>query len=215
MTSPPPHEPPSYPAPSASDAIPSSPTPPPPPGSSPWPGASANGANVAQLLGRFLPSDERITRMHYLGVLGLWGIGIRSFAAVTDRRVVSLRIQIFGGVQYEDAGLDEIVSTLIVHRSRLWLYATLVGVVAALTSAGFGIHPAVGVVALVLSVLLTPLTVRLYYRFRPSGLLLSVRGGNSVLLFIDNEHREIAAEFHREYATLREERARVTASRPA
>ena len=43
------------------------------------------------LFGQFIPNDEEVVDSRYLGVLGVWGFGTHSFAAITPNRVAALR----------------------------------------------------------------------------------------------------------------------------
>ncbi|GAB1539876.1 hypothetical protein NUACC21_25440 [Scytonema sp. NUACC21] len=54
---------------------------------------------------QFIPDDEQVYFARYLGIQGLWGIGTRQFACVTDRRVADITVGRFGEVTYQDGYL--------------------------------------------------------------------------------------------------------------
>jgi hypothetical protein len=150
-------------------------------------------AAIETMFRQFLPQDERIVTTEYMGVFGFWGFGRDCFAVATDRRVAGIQVGAFGEVLYQDAPLEYVNSTVIYQPSRIGLYVT-VGVVAVFT---FGI-----------GLLLAPVIARWYYRRKKSGLVLAVREGVSVYIFIDRKNLRAANHFYREIARLREDRCR-------
>jgi hypothetical protein len=62
---------------------------------------------------------------------------------------------------------------------------------------------------MLLGVLLLPIIVRLYYRFNKSGLVLWVREGISIVVFIDRKRMINAKRFYRLFCDQREERLRA------
>jgi hypothetical protein len=146
---------------------------------------------LAAMFSRFLPDEEPVLAAEYLGVEGMWGLGTHSFAAVTNRRVAAIRVRIFGEVIYQDAALEHINSSVIFQPSIVMLYL-YVGAVTIMT-AGLGL-------------LLLPLSVRLYYRFKKSGLVLWVREGVSVYAFSDRKLLGRANDLYRQTALLQEQR---------
>ena len=161
---------------------------------------------LATMFAQFLPRGEQVVECHYLGVLGFWGVGTHSFAAVTKRRVASLRISLLGGVDYRDGSLEYVNSAAVFQpsKAKLYLYAALVSLV--LFGLGFAIHPALSIVFLLLSLLALPLTARLYYRWNKSGIVLWVREGLHVYAFIDRKRMRLSNQLYRLCADLREER---------
>jgi hypothetical protein len=151
---------------------------------------------ISTMFRQFLPSDEQIVQVEYLGVLGAWGIGTRSFACVTDRRVATLRVRLLGEIDYQDASLEGINSGAVYQPSRLWLFVFVV--VVSLFTAG-------------LALLLLPLTVSAYYRFRKCGLLLGVRHGLSLYVFCDPKLLRRANRLYRTALVRREGRADLLA----
>lgn len=150
---------------------------------------------IVTLFKQFVPPDEHIEAVDYLGVQGVWGLGTHSFACVTSRRVAGLRTKIFGEVTYQDAALEHVNSGVIYQPSRFWLYVFVIG--SAFLTAGF-------------SLLLLPLTVRLFYRFKKSGLVLWVREGIPVYIFSDRKRLINANRLYRTALALRENRIAET-----
>lgn len=150
-------------------------------------------AAIETMFKQFLPPGEAVDTAEYLGVYGFWGFGRDSFGVVTDRRIGSLQVGSFGEVLYQDASLEHVNSTVLYQPSRIGLYVT-VGVLAIVT---FGI-----------ALLLAPVIARGYYRRKKSGLVLAVREGVSVYVFIDRKRMLAANRFYREVARLREDRVR-------
>jgi hypothetical protein len=148
---------------------------------------------IETMFRQFLPLDERIAASEYLGVFGFWGFGRDSFAIATERRVAGMQVGAFGEVFYQDAPLEFVNSTILYQPSRIGLYVT-VGVVAVFTL-GIGL-------------LLAPVIARVYYRRKKSGLVLAVREGVSVYVFIDRKNLRSANRLCRDIARLREDRIR-------
>lgn len=148
---------------------------------------------IETMFRQFLPPGEEIAAAEYLGVFGFWGFGRDSFGVATDRRVAGLQVGGFGEVLYQDASLEYVNSMVLYQPSRSGLYITL----AAVAIATFGI-----------GLLLAPLIARGYYRRKKSGLLVVVREGVSVYVFIDRKRMLAANRFYREIARLREDRIR-------
>jgi hypothetical protein len=146
---------------------------------------------IALMFRQFIGPEEEILAVEYLGIQGLWGLGTRSFACVTDRRVAALRVKVFGAVEYQDGMLEQVNSGAIVQPSRLGLYLFVIGI---------------SIVTLGIGLLLLPLTVRAFYRFKKSGLVLSVREGLSVYLFADRKLLPMANSVYRTALTAQAER---------
>lgn len=163
---------------------------------------------ITTMFRQFLPPDEHPTEAEYVGVLGFWGIGVHSFAAVTTRRVATLRTKILGGVEYQDGALEYVNSGALFQPSRLWLYLYVAGSLLVFGAAGFSVTPVASLVTLAIGVALLPVTVRLYYRIKKSGLLFWVREGKPVYLFVDRKRMRIANRVYRNALALREQRLR-------
>jgi hypothetical protein len=148
---------------------------------------------IETMFRQFLPPTEQVVACEYFGVMGFWGFGRDSFGIATDRRVAGLQVGSFGEVLYQDAPLEYVNSTIVYQPSRIGLYIT-VGVVAIVT---FGV-----------GLLLAPVIARGYYRRTKSGLVLNVREGVSVYVFIDRKRLPAANRFYKDFAGLREDRIR-------
>jgi hypothetical protein len=164
---------------------------------------------LATMFGQFLPRGEQVLEGHYLGVMGFWGIGTHSFAVVTNRRIASLRISFLGGVEYQDGALEYVNSAAVFQPSMvgLYVYAAAISLVSLLFGLVFG--AGVAILLLLLSLLFLPLTVRLYYRFSKSGIVVWVREGIHVYAFIDRKRMRLSNQLYRLTSDVREERLRA------
>lgn len=142
---------------------------------------------IATMFRQFLPEDEQIFSVEYLGVQGVW-LGTHSFACVTNRRIASIRVKLFGAVNYQDGSLEYVNSTVVHQPSVLLLYLWVI---------------AVSILTLGVGLLLLPLTVRLFYRFKKSGLVLCIREGLSLYIFTDRKLLVTASAMYQMAATLR------------
>src|SRR6266540_2027501 len=111
----------------------------------------------------------------------MWGLGVSSFAAVTDQRVTTIRVHPFGAVEYQDGALEHINSGVVLQPSRFGLYAIIV--LLALVTVG-------------LSLLVTPWVGRAYYRFKKSGVVIWIREGVSIYMFCDPHRLAGASDAH-------------------
>jgi hypothetical protein len=168
---------------------------------------------LATMFAQFLPSGEEVVDCHYLGVLGLWGVGTHSFAAVTARRIATLRISLLGGVHYQEGALEYVNSAAVHQPSIVSLYLAFARyVVVALVVViwtGVVIHALAALALAVIAVLFVPVYVRYYYRRHKSGVVLWIREGISVDAFIDRGRMLVANRLYRECMNLREERLRA------
>jgi hypothetical protein len=137
---------------------------------------------IVTMLSPFLSENEHVLLAQYLGIDGMWGLGVSSFAAVTDQRVVALRVHPFGAVVYQDGALEHLNGGVVIQPSRVGLYATII--LLALLTLG-------------VSLLATPWIARLYYRFKKSGVVVWVREGVSVYMFCDRRRFRQAASIYR------------------
>jgi hypothetical protein len=165
------------------------------------------------MFAQFLPPGETIVNCQYLGVLGLWGIGTHSFAAVTQRRAATLRISLLGGIDYQEGALEYVNSAQVHQPSKVSLYLGVARyLVAALIISifiGVGTHWALSLLGIVVALLAVPLYVRFYYRRHKSGLVLWIREGAQVYSFIDRRRMLVANQLYRDSMNLREERLRA------
>lgn len=164
---------------------------------------------LATMFAQFLPRGEQVLEGHYLGVLGFWGIGTHSFAAVTPRRFATLRISLLGGVRYSDGSLEYVNSAAVFQPSKVMLYiiATVVSLFFFLAGVANGV--VAGIVLLLISLALLPITIRFYYRFNKSGIVLWIREGLQVYAFIDRSQMRVANQLYRRCTDAREERLRT------
>jgi hypothetical protein len=163
---------------------------------------------MATMFGQFLPPGEEVVSSHYLGVLGFWGLGTHSFGAVTPRRFASLRISLLGGVHYQDGSLEYVNSAAVFQPSKVTLYLFIAAYLFIAFVWGLVIHVAVSIVLLLLALVLLPISIKLYYRFKKSGLVVWVREGLALYAFIDRKRMRVSNELYRECMNMREERLR-------
>jgi hypothetical protein len=167
---------------------------------------------LATMFSQFLPRGEQMVEGHYLGLMGILGIGTHSFAAVTPRRFATLRISMFGGISYQDGSLEYVNSAGVFQPSKIKLYVT-VGLVsfffAILGIATLAGGSPAGLLFLLLAAAHIPLTVRIHYARNKSGIVLWVREGLQVYAFIDRSRMRLANQLYRRCTDAREERLRV------
>src|SRR6266542_3218798 len=77
-------------------------------------GRAGDTSAIATMLAPFLAEDEHVLVAQYLGIQGMWGLGVSSFAAVTDQRVTTIRVHPFGAVEYQDGALEHINSGVVI-----------------------------------------------------------------------------------------------------
>jgi hypothetical protein len=179
---------------------------------------------IDTMFAQFLPPGEVVRESDHLGVLGMWGFGTHSFAAVTDRRVASLRVGVLGAVTYQDGGLEHVNSGVVVQPSRWLLFVGAAAwlLLAALVGVGLPLALAAGAAVTTLSallvvggaVLLLPLLVAVHHRFRKCGLVLWVREGVSVYAFADRRLLRRANHLYRTAQALRERRLAAVGTEP-
>jgi hypothetical protein len=123
---------------------------------------------IITMFKQFIPETEEIYFAQYLGLQGIWGVGNREFACLTDRRVADITVGRFGEVTYQDGYLEHINSTFIYQPSKLGLYLTVATIV--IFTLGIGL-------------ILLPLIVQGYYRLNKCGIVIAVRGGLPIYIF--------------------------------
>ena len=146
---------------------------------------------LAVMFRQFVPNDETILAVQFLGTQGVWGIGIHSFACVTDRRIAAIRVKLFGEVTYQDGSLEHVNSAVIFQPSKALLYLFVIA--SSIFTLGIGL-------------LLLPVTVRLFYSFKKSGLLVWIREGVGVYMFSDRKLLRQANVVYRTALAAREHR---------
>jgi hypothetical protein len=178
---------------------------------------------IETMFRQFIPPDEQIDGVAFLGLRGLFGIGVHSFGAVTSRRVAGMDVSVLGGVVYRDGYYEHINSSAVFHPSRLQQYLVtgsigafwLFPLAMILSSALPALAKAFGLVAVLgMFVISMPLTAKLFYRFVKSGLVIVVREGVSVDLFADRSRLPVANQLSQRASQLREVRLRTMRSGP-
>ncbi|MFN0125080.1 MAG: hypothetical protein ACKV19_00140 [Verrucomicrobiales bacterium] len=173
---------------------------------------------------QFLPASETIRRCAYLGLLGLWGIGTKSFACLTDRRLCGLRVGLFGEVVYQDGYLEYVNSSVVYQPSRFGLFillaffSSLGAFLCVITQAQYerlSRYHAFDLVdsldftdyaLLAILLFLTPLSfpllwliaVKLFYGFKKCGVVHCIREGVNVYWFTNRSKLARANEIFRE-----------------
>ncbi|MUG98477.1 hypothetical protein F7734_41755 [Scytonema sp. UIC 10036] len=130
---------------------------------------------IATMFKQFISDNETIYYVQYLGLQGMWGIGTREFACLTDRRVADITVGRFGKVTYQDGYLEHINSCFIFQPSKFSLYLII----------GFWVLVSLPTFGLLL--LLLPFVVQSYYRIYKCGLVLAVRGGIPIYIFTNRK----------------------------
>lgn len=177
---------------------------------------------------QFIPPNEEIQFAEYLGIEGFWGIGKRSFACVTDKRIASLQVGAFKEVIYQDGYLEYTNSGMIHQPSKLKMYvffviATFVSLWLALLAytmfysllnpnrmPDYTLLPAA--IGIVYFLILLPLTliiaVKLFYRSVKCGLVWIIREGIIIYIFANRSKLKRANHLYRICTELRDERIR-------
>ena len=164
---------------------------------------SGERAALEAIFRQFIPEDEHIEAAAFLGVKGILGIGMHSFGAVTDRRVASLELTMFGGAIYRDGYHEHMNSSVVYQPSKLYSYICSLSFAAIWYFALYGLVNTgrrqwilLGLIPLwfALGVALAPLAARLLHRYVKSGLVLVVREGVWVYCFTDRARLGMANE---------------------
>lgn len=158
---------------------------------------------------QFIPEDEEVYYVQYLGLQGIWGIGTKSFACLTERRVADITVSRFGEVTYQDGYLEAINSSLIYQPSKLGLYLLIVSYIflaSLLTVITFGTNIFLGLLSFGVSLFFFPFTVRGYYRIIKCGIVFMIKQGIPVYMFINRKYLKRANLLCRNITLLREKR---------
>jgi hypothetical protein len=83
-------------------------------------------AAITTMFRQFLPTEERLAVVEYLGSIGLL-FKTHSFACVTDRRVASLLVRRGGNIEYVDGVIDAVNSAQLYQPPRFSLTRLLLG----------------------------------------------------------------------------------------
>ncbi len=153
--------------------------------------------SIETMFRQFLPYDEKIHYIQYLGLKGLWGIGTHEFVCLTEKRAADITVSRFGEVTYQDGYLECINSTVIYQPSKLKLYLT-VGVYC-LYSAPFFFIP----------LLFLPFVFQAYYRLVKCGAVLMVKEGIPIYMFANRKYINRVNALCRQLTTVREDRVKA------
>jgi hypothetical protein len=166
-----------------------------------------NSEAVRELFGHFLPRGEEAERVGYFGSLGLFGLSVHYFSALSDKRLATIEIGVLDGITYAEAPIAAIIGSDVFLYSRLRRYVFYLSEVLILLLAGrLAISflpsleyeiPAIAVFILLMLVIL-PLTNRLFYRFTRSAVLFRVKEAGIVYFRVDDNHRNEASSFYRD-----------------
>ncbi len=172
---------------------------------------------ITTMFKQFLPENESIQLVQYLGLQGLWGFGTHEFACLTDRRIADITVGRFGKITYQDGYLEHINSSFIFQPSKLKLYIT-VGVLFSIPLFNFiFLLPSLQFIGAFiitfilfgLALLLLPLVVQWYYRFNKCGIVIAVRGGIPIYIFTNRRLLTRANTLCRYMTISREERIKL------
>lgn len=140
---------------------------------------------------QFSGSDEQIKFAEYMGQHGII-IGVtHSFACLTDKRVISLKVGSFGEVLYQDAFIEDFNSGAIYQPSILGLY--ILSAIVIIITWGIGI-------------LLIPLIVKWYYKVNKCGMVFFIKEGMSVYMFVNRNRMSRSNALWRLISEIRDER---------
>lgn len=144
---------------------------------------------------QFIPEEEVIHIVQYLGLRGIWGIGSHSFACLTNRRVADMSVGRFGEVVYQDGYLEFINSSVIYQPSKLGLYFLVatwifIGLLLSFTAAIVVSSWLSGEISFIISIiiffiilLLIPYVVKFHYGRVKYGIIFWVKEGVPIYIF--------------------------------
>ncbi|NEP10978.1 MAG: hypothetical protein F6K14_12340 [Symploca sp. SIO2C1] len=161
-----------------------------------------NQEAILMMFKQFIPEDEEVYYIQYLGLQGIWGIGTRSFACLTERRVADITVGRFGEVTYQDGYLEAINSSMIHQPSKLGLYICI------------GLSIVVSFFTFGLTLLLLPFIVQAYYRLVKCGIVFVIKEGAPVYMFTNRKYLKRANLLCRSITILRENRIIVIKGMP-
>jgi hypothetical protein len=172
---------------------------------------------IATMFKQFLPENESIQLVQYLGLQGLWGFGTHEFACLTNRRIADITVGRFGKINYQDGYLEHINSSYIFQPSKLKLYITvgflfsipLLNFITLLPSLQFFGAFIITLILFGLALILLPLVVQWYYRFNKCGIVIAVRGGIPIYIFTNRRLLTRANALCRYMTISREERIKL------
>jgi len=140
---------------------------------------------------QFLGTDEQIKFAEYMGQHGII-IGVtHSFACLTDKKIISLKVGSFGEVLYQDAFIEDFNSGAIYQPSVLGLY--IISAIVVVFTFGIGL-------------LLIPLIVKWYYQINKCGMVFFIKEGLSVYMFVNRNRMSRSNALWRLVSEIREGR---------
>jgi hypothetical protein len=150
---------------------------------------------ICTMFSQFLCPEEQIHFVCYLGTRGMWGLGKKSFACLTDRRICSLQVGAFGEIVFQDGYLEQSNSGIVYQPDLLSLYGlvALYSIFALIFTFGLGL-------------LLLPLVVQFYYRYKKCGIVWVIKEGVSVYIFCNRSRLALANDLYRVVGEVREQR---------
>lgn len=166
---------------------------------------------------QFIPEDEEVYYLQYLGLEGIWGMGTKSFACLTERRVADITVSRFGEVTYQDGYLEAINSSIIYQPSKLGLYLLIIFYIfsaSLLTIITFASNIFLGLLIFGISFFLFPFTVRIYYRIVKCGIVFMIKEGIPIYMFTNRKYLKRANLLCRNITLLREKRIAVIKDMP-
>lgn len=172
-------------------------------------------AALRTMFQQFIPADEQIHMVEYLGTKGIFGIGQHSFGCLTERRVADLTVGLFNDIVYQDGYLEHINSAIFYQPSlaRLYVLIALVVIVGLFSFAALStaIGPVLAfAVAAPITFLFVIMAAKLYYAVSKSGLVLAIREGIFIYMFTNRARLMNAARIWRMCTHLRDQRMRAT-----
>jgi hypothetical protein len=150
---------------------------------------------ICTMFSQFLCPDEQLHFVCYLGTRGMWGFGSKSFACLTNRRICSLQVGAFGEIAFQDGYLEQSNSGLVYQPDLLSLYSMVAvySILALIFTLGLGL-------------LLLPLVVQFYYRYKKCGIVWVIKEGVSVYIFCNRSRLALANDLYRVAGEVREQR---------
>jgi hypothetical protein len=153
--------------------------------------------SIETMFRQFLPNDEKIHYVQYLGLKGLWGIGTHEFVCLTEKRAADITVSLFGEVTYQDGYLECINSTFIYQPSKLKLYMIV------------GTYCLYSAFALFIPLVLLPFIFQAYYRFVKCGAVLMVQEGIPIYMFANRKYISRVNALCRQLTIVREDRMKL------
>lgn len=150
---------------------------------------------ICTMFSQFLCPEEQIHFVCYLGTRGMWGFGKKSFACLTSRRVCSLQVGAFDELVFQDGYLEQSNSGIVYQPDLLSLYGMVIiySFFALIFTFGLGL-------------LLLPLVVQFYYRYKKCGIVWVIKEGVSVYIFCNRSRLALANDLYRLVGQVREQR---------